>query len=454
MKTGADKLSVAVVGGGIAGLTAAYELAKKGAKVTVYEAEDRLGGLASSIEIDGLAIERYYHFICRGDEQLLDLLEELGLSSRLRWVRTKMGQFYNGRLYPFGEPWDLLFLPEFSLYDRFKFGLGLMSIKNQKDSGWQAIQDTPASQWLIQTFGQKAYEVIYKPLIELKFGRYASRLSAAWMWARIHRLSRSRTRLTQREILGYIEGGTQTLIDELARNISARGGQIFKGASVQRILLEGGKVIGLSLDGEERKHDILISTVPPATFIRLLRNPRGEYFEKIKRIDSIGVVCMLLRLNRPLTRNLWINISDPRIALAGMIEYTNLNPCPSLKGDSLLYLPQYLPSTSDRYRTVGEKLLREYIGYLRMIRPDFNAQWIKEWYVFRDRFAQPICETGFLKYIPCPATSIKGLFMTDSCQLHPDDRTISNSIGLGKRVADLMSQGGMAGNPLLWPEDR
>ena len=116
-------MKVAVIGGGVAGLTAAYELSKAGQEVILLEKEKELGGLASSFPLSGHHIERYYHFICLNDSDLLDMLRELGLDFRLRWVKTRMGLYHSGRLYSFGAPLDLLTFPPFGLVDRLRFGL-------------------------------------------------------------------------------------------------------------------------------------------------------------------------------------------------------------------------------------------------------------------------------------------------------------------------------------------
>ena len=430
-------MRVVVVGGGIAGLTAAYRLSKSGAEVTVLEKESVLGGLASSFSMEGGEIERYYHFVCRGDHELMEVLRELGLHERLHWVKTKMGLFYNGQLYAFGEPWDVLFFPPFNLLERLKFGLAIISVKSQGHSAWRRIEDLAAERWLVDIFGQKSYQVVHKPLIELKFGQYASRLSAAWMWARIHRLGKSRTRVTQREILGYVEGGTDTLINQLARAIAQLGGRIFKATAARRVVVRDNRVIGVDA-GQRYPADAVLSTIPTPSLLGLLQNPAGGYFDRVRSIESVGVMCMLLRLKRSLTRNFWTNLSHPGVSLAGIIEYTNLNRCPQFDGDSILYLPEYLPSTSERYSMADGALLHEYCGYLKLVNHDFSGDWIREYHVFRDQFAQPICEVGFSRQMPGMRTPITGLFATDSCQLHPEDRTVSNSLGLGEEVARLV----------------
>jgi protoporphyrinogen oxidase len=164
----------------------------------------------------------------------------------------------------------------------------------------------------------------------------------------------------------------------------------------------------------------------------------GEYWQRLRNIDSIGVLCVMLRTRKSLTRFFWTNINDPEIQLAGVIEYTRLNPLRHLGGDTIIYLPQYLPSTTEKFSRPDSEIISEYLGYLKRINPQFSQDDVKMALVFREKFAQPICEIGFTKDIPDMRTPVTGLYLTDSSQLHPDDRTISNSLGLGKSAASLI----------------
>jgi len=432
-------LKVGIIGGGMAGLSAAYELSKKGQNVTLFEQSSVLGGLASSFLLDGGFVERYYHFICRGDTALFSLLEELGLKERLRWVKTRMGLFYEGALYPFSRPLDLWKFPHLTYREKLKFGLALMKIKSGKVDAWRDIENIPAPEWLVSRFGRKIYEILHEPLIRLKFGTYASTLSAAWMWARTHRVGKSRTRLAQKEILGYIEGGTKALVDRLEHQIIHHGGTIHKSAAASRIERSSDSAQrGVRIGSELAEFEAVLSTVPSPVFLSLLPVVQGTYWENLRKIDSIGVICVLLKIERPLTENFWLNISDRRIPLAGVIEYTNLNPCPLSNGGKIIYLPQYLPSSEERFGWDDEKIISQYAGYLNVVRKGFGQRDISSRHVFRDRYAQPICEVGFSPLMPAIKTPVKGLYMTDSSQLHPDDRTVSNSIDLGRKAARLI----------------
>jgi protoporphyrinogen oxidase len=434
-------MKVAVIGGGAAGLSAGYELTKRGIEVHLYERDSALGGLAGSFLLDGDYVEKYYHFICLHDATYLTILKELGLSRRLRWKYTEMGQFVHKTLYSFGRPTDLLKFPHLSWRDKIRFGMSIMRIKAAHWENWRTIEHLPVEQWLTETFGSNVFHTLHEPLIRLKFGEYRHKLSASWMWARIHRLGKSRTKVRQREKVGYVLGGSQRIMDALGQKIRDGGGTITLQASVEGLLFASNGVSGIRVNGQERFYDAVISTVPLPALLNLLPSSLdGEYWRKLRNIESIGVLCVFLRLKRPLTKYFWTNISDPGIDLAGVVEYTNLNPLPHLKGDSIIYLPQYLPSTAEKFRAPDEEIIREYLGYLSRINPSFSPSDVRQAFVFRDKYAQPICEVGFTKDIPDIRTPLAGFFLTDSSQLHPDDRTISNSLALGQRAAQAVQE--------------
>ncbi len=429
-------MKVAIIGGGAAGLSAGYELAKKGVAVHLFERDTVLGGLAGSFMLGGGYVEKYYHFICLHDDAYVSLLKELGLHARLKWRLTDMAQFIGGKLHSFGRPLDLLFFPHLSFAEKVRFGLNIMKIKAANWEKWREIENVPAEEWMKSTFGVNVFRSLHEPMIRLKFGEHRSKLSASWMWARIHRLGKSRTKVRQREKVGYVEGGSQIIMDALGDEIRKRGGTITLGASVERLIMDERAVRGLVVNGEEHSFDAVLSTVPLPALLRLLPDSLQDgYWGKLRHIESIGVLCVFLRTKRSLTRYFWTNISDPSIDLAGIVEYTNLNPLPHLKGDSIIYLPQYLPSTHEKFRRPNEEIIREYTDYLKRINPEFRDEDIKDAFVFRDTYAQPICEVGFTNDIPDIMTPLEGFFLTDSSQLHPDDRTISNSIGLGQKAA-------------------
>ena len=106
-------LKYAVIGSGPMGMMSALELLKAGQSVDIYERDDRIGGMSAAFDFDGLEIERYYHFVCKTDYPLFELLRDMKLEDRLHWTDTKMGLFSAGRLYKWGTPQALLLLAGF-----------------------------------------------------------------------------------------------------------------------------------------------------------------------------------------------------------------------------------------------------------------------------------------------------------------------------------------------------
>jgi len=296
------------------------------------------------------------------------------------------------------------------------------------------LAEERAIPWLKRMFGESAYHVIWEPLMRFKFAEHAPDISAAWIWARMVRLSRSRTS-PWREELGYVEGGSKVVLEGLGRDFEARGGRVVLRADVQRIVLEGGRATGVRVGGETIPAEAVISTATTSRFRQMAPDLDGPYVEGLKRIPTIGIFCLFLRLARPVTPFFWVNTNDPRVPFAGMIEYTNLNPLPELGGDTILYVPQYLSADDPRYAQSDEEVLRRYTDALALIHPGFDRSWVKFSAVFRDRFAQPICLTDYRASTPSVQTPVPNLFLTDSCQLHPHDRTISGSFGLGLQAA-------------------
>lgn len=429
---------VGIIGAGIAGLVAAYELSRAGVRVTLVDRAGRLGGLASSLPLgDGREIERYYHFICGPDQTYFDMLQRLGIADRLRWRVTDMGLFYQGAVHTLGDPVSVLAFSHLSLVDKIRFGWTTMAAKLAPSSGWRQLENVPVREWLISGYGRRTYNLLYAPLLAQKFHDDAEAISAAWMWARFHRLANSRT-ATLRERLGYLDGGTQVYVSALEKELRAAQVDIRLDAPVSQIVIDGGRARAIRCGDEMIACDQVLSTAPIPVTRALCGELPGPYFDNLRSLRYIGVLVMLLRLKRSFSKYFWMNVSDPAIALAGIIEYTNLNPCPELGGQALLYMPQYLPTDHPVYRTPDDELFRLYCGYLARINPAFDESWVEQYWVHRDANAQPICEVGFSQHIPAMQTPIDNLYLTDSYQLHPDDRTVSNSSLLGQRAAALI----------------
>ena len=416
------------------GLSAAFHALNAGHTVEVLEAAPEPGGMCAHFDLAGLSIERFYHFICKADEPTFRLLRELGIEGKLRWRETSMGAFTGGRLFPWGNPVALLTFPQLSVWSRVRYGLfALVSVKRDR---WDAIETESARSWITRWCGHEVYDKLWKPLFDLKFYEHADNVSAAWIWTRIRRIGRSRKSMMQEE-LGYLEGGSETLVEALTSAIAARGGVVRTGHPVQKIHSEAGKVTGVQTPQGVLPADAVICTVPTPLLAGMVPDLPQDWRDRYASIVNIGVCCLVFKLKRSVTPHFWVNVSEPDIAVPGIIEFSNLRPTGP---DTVVYVPYYMPVENPKFTWSDDALLSEAYGYMKRINPALTDDDIIAAYVARLRYAQPICEPGFLATIPPVQTPIAGLQIADTCFYYPEDRGISESVRYGRDMAYHLGQ--------------
>jgi protoporphyrinogen oxidase len=430
---------VVVLGAGAMGLAAAYRAATLGHDVTLLEAAPEPGGMAAHFDLDGLSIERFYHFVCKADAPTFALLRELGLQDRLRWRRTSMGYFTRGTVHPWGDPISLLRYPHLLLAEKLRYGL-LMFIATRRDA-WPALEHTSARRWIERWCGCRVYDALWRPLFDLKFHEYAEDISAAWVWTRIRRVGRSRSSLLQEE-LGYVEGGSETLVAALTEAITAAGGRILLREPATRIRTDAGRVAGVETARGFHPTDAVISTVPTPLVGGLVPDLPQDWRDAYARIVNIGVTCVVLKLRRSVTPHFWINIVDPDMPVPGIIEFSNLRPTGT--GETVVYVPYYMPVTNPLWDRPDEVFVAESLACIARINPAVSRADLVASHVGRLRHAQPVCPPGFGATIPSVRTPIAGLQVADTCFYYPEDRGIAESLRLGCAMAEAVQSASVA----------
>lgn len=419
---------VAVLGAGPMGLAVAYQLARDGHIPVVFEADDRVGGMTASFDFSGLSIERYYHFHCISDNAFLTLLGELKLSDQMRWVETKMGYWYLNRLQPWGNPIALLRFKGLSLAAKFRYGLHAFLCTKRND--WKPLDNVEATGWIRRWVGAEAWEVLWRRLFDYKFYHYTDNLSAAWIWSRIRRIGRSRYSLF-REKLGYLEGGSDTLLQALKRDIEANGGEIRLKSPVTKVLMDDGQVRGVEVNGQVESFDKVISTIPLPYVPRVMPDLPDDVLQRFKALKNVAVVCVIAKLRKPLTENFWLNTNDPDMDIPGLVEYSNLRPL----ADHVVYVPFYMPGEHPKFAEPDQVFLDKVQRYFQKINPALTDDDFIELRASRYRYAQPICDPGYLDRLPPVSLPIKGLWVADTSHYYPEDRGISESIDFGRKMA-------------------
>ncbi|MBK9785265.1 MAG: NAD(P)/FAD-dependent oxidoreductase [Betaproteobacteria bacterium] len=419
---------IAVLGAAPRGLAVAYQLARDGHHPVLFEADDRVGGMTAIFDFNGLDIERYYHFHCISDHAFLQVLDELGIADKMHWVETKMGYFYQGALHPWGNTVALLKFPGLSLIAKFRYGLH--AFLSTKRKNWRPLDTLEATSWIKCWVGAEAYEVLWRRLFDYKFYDYSHGLSAAWIWSRIRRIGRSRYDLF-REKLGYLEGGSNTLLQALKADIEQHGGEVRLSSPVSRVVIEGGAVRGVQQGEQFLPLDKVISTVPLPYVSRLIPDLPQAILDAFQGMKNIAVVCVIVKLKKAVTENFWLNTNDPEMDIPGLVEYTNLRPL----DQHIVYVPFYMPGKNPKFSEPDSVFIDKVRRYLRKINPALLDEDFIELRASRYRYAQPICEPSYLERLPPVALPVQGLWVADTSYYYPEDRGISESIGFGREMA-------------------
>lgn len=422
---------VAVLGAGPMGLAAAYQLVKDGRKPVIFEADDRVGGMAACFDFGGLSIERYYHFHAISDHAFFDVLRELGIDQKMQWVETKMGYYYRGEVQPWGNPIALLKFRGLSWSAKFRYGLH--AFLSTKRNEYKSLDNVEATGWIQRWVGEEAWEVLWRRLFDYKFYDYSNNLSAAWIWSRIRRIGRSRYSIF-REKLGYLEGGSDTLLNAMRDTIIKGGGEFRFQTPAQKVVIEDGVVKGIQSNDEFTAFDKVISTIPLPYVPSVMPDLPPKILEAYKSVNYVAVVCVIAKLRRPVTDNFWLNTNDPDMDIPGIVEYTNLRPL----DQHIVYVPFYVPGEHPKYQEPNEAFIEKVKSYLMKINPALVADDFIDVRASRYRFAQPVCDPGYLDRLPPLELPIKGLLVADTSYYYPEDRGISESIGLGRKMARLV----------------
>lgn len=433
-------MKVGVIGGGIAGLAAAHRLASEGAQVSLFESWRELGGQAGTFPVGSTRVERAYHHLFSTDIHMVGLLQELGIADRLKWLPSRPGLFYEGRIYSL-TPLDLLFrFRPLGYLDRIRLGFVMLYLQRKRE--WKHFEQITASEWISRYAGKRVFDVIWGPLLRGKYGDRMNEVAMVWFWNKVHLRGKSRSKGLQQELLGYIEGSWQVLIDALEHSIRNKGGETHTGARVSRVLHQEGRVKGLEVDTGDgariETFDQVVATVPSYVFARLVPDMPEEYRRLLLGMSYQAVQCLTLITRRPLTDVYWLSIADRSMPFVGVIEHTNFIPPELYGGRHILYVSSYLPAEDRLYHLTKEELIAEYTPHLRKINPEWDPDWIEEALLFRDASGQPVITLDYSARIAPHRTPISGLYLANTTQIYPEDRGTNYSARIGDLVARLM----------------
>jgi protoporphyrinogen oxidase len=431
-------VNIGIIGAGVAGMTAAYDLARAGHRVVVYEAAERVGGLASGFRDTHWEwpLERFYHHLFETDTAMRELVDDIGFGDKLFFRSPTTAHWWQGNLYPIDSPRNLLRFPGISFVDRLRFGVAMAYLK-YITTDWHALERSTAVEWTQHWAGKPAYEAILRPLLEGKFGPYTPQVNMAWLWARFRARSFK---------LGYFVGGFQSFADALLETLQNLGVTVHLNTFVQRIEPhEAGWHIH---SGDQvQSYDRVIVTSSPRLLAKLVPQLPPDYLGRLHELKSLGAVILVLALKQRLTDQFyWMQgMLKEEFPFLALVEHTNFIEPEHYGGDHLVYCGDYLPPEHDYFRMSHDEILAHFLPYLTQFNPNFRPDWVRTSWLFREPYAQPVVGLNHSQHIPPLATPLSGLYWASMSQVYPWDRGTNFAVELGHRVAAETLESGAPG---------
>ena len=428
-----DGKKVIVIGAGFTGLAAAYELACAGAQVMVLERDSDIGGLAGTFSLpDGSTIEKFYHHWFASDQDIVQFITQIGCEDRIKVLESRTGLFYANSIFRLSSPRDLLKFTPLPMVDRIR--TGLMALYARLIGDWTSLESQTAEDWLISIGGQKGYDVIWKPLLEGKFGPFAPEVSAVWFWNKLKLRGSSRDSKGSERLI-YYEGGFHRLGQDIRKALEQKKVQIVTECAAQEIICDGKTATAVRTPRGIVEADAIISTVPLPQLVALGPTFTESFKRKLSQVKYLGNVCLVLRLSRSLTDTYWLNVADPSFPFVGIIEHTNFDSVENYGGAHIAYISKYLPTSDELYQMEDVEILEYCLPYIKRIVPEFSPEWILSAHVWKAPFSQPIITKHYSDIMPAHRSPMRNLWISTMAQIYPEDRGTNYAVKQGREVA-------------------
>ena len=423
-------MKIAILGAGYGGMVAAWDLRKAGHDVTIFEAANYAGGLASGFKEPhwDWSVEKFYHHWFQSDSEMLGLIRELGLEDKVIFPRPLTVMLYKNKWHPFDSILNALRFPGLGFgLNKIRFGFVGLFLRITKN--WQALEKVTAHEWMLKYAGKQVYEQMWQPLLIGKFASYYKDVNMAWLWARMH------ARTTR---LGTFEGGFQKFADLFADKLREKGVEIRLGTSIKSIKKDQASG-SLSVDGES--FDKVLVTTSPSLMAKLCPELPESYLKGLLELKSMGAVVMTLSLKNSLSKEgyYWFNVpKEEGYPFLALVEHTNFVSKEHFGGDHIVYAGDYLELGHEYFEMTDEQLLEKFIPAFEKFNPEFKRDWVKKIWVHKTNYAQPVPLVGHSKNIPAIQTPIEGLYFASMSQVYPWDRGTNFAVEIGRKAARMM----------------
>ncbi|HQU81675.1 MAG TPA: NAD(P)/FAD-dependent oxidoreductase [Pyrinomonadaceae bacterium] len=444
-----EKSKIAIIGSGFLGLTLALRLAEQGNRVTIFEAAEEIGGLASAWKIGDVIWDKHYHVTLLSDSFTKKIVEEIGLGEEFEWVETKTGFYTDGKLVSMSNTLEFLQFPPLDLISKFRLGGTIFFASRVKD--WKALEKISVEDWLTKLSGKKTFEKMWKPLLKAKLGEAYKETSAAFIWATIQRMYAARNSGLKKEMFGYVRGGYARILEKFGEHLKEKGVEIKLNSKVLNAKTQSGKDAKVILEYEskikdqsskiEDQFDKVILTCPSNIAAKICPQLTENEKQKLENIKYQGIVCASVVLKNSLSNFYVTNITD-ETPFTGIIEMSALVDKKEFGGNALVYLPKYVAPDDELFEKTDAEIEEIFLSALEKMYAHFDRKDVSAFKISRVRNVFPIPTLNYSANVPNVKTSLENVFIINSAQITNGTLNVNETIQLAEKflVAEFSKQ--------------
>ena len=414
------------------GLTLAMRMAKQGHDVTLIEAAPSLGGLASVWNIGDIEFDRHYHVTLLSDSRLRNLVSEIGLEDEMRWIETKTGFYTDDKLYSMSNTKEFLQFPPLTLIEKLRLGGTIFYAS--KISNWKRLEKLPVAKWLRRWSGTGTFKKIWEPLLKAKLGDSYKITSAAFIWAHISRMYKARRTGLKKEMFGYVKGGYRTIINRLIEVLDEHGVTVKTASPIQNIRKLDDGQFEVKYAGQDRADhfDKVIMTTPNSILSRVCSDLSEDEKQRFDSVEYLGIVCASVLLKKGLSPYYVTNITDDWVPMTAVIEMTTIVDPEELGGNSLVYLPKYVPSDHELFEKSDQEIQESFLSALDRMYPEFSRDDVIDFKLSRVRSVMAIPTLKYSELLPPMKSSVEGLYVVNSSYILKGNLNVNESITIAE----------------------
>lgn len=399
----AERRRVAIVGGGPAGLTAAYRLQRAGASAVVMEAEPWVGGRTRTDVVDGFRVDAGAQLFGSMFTRVFDLVRELGLGGRLLRAPGRDALWRGGRIHEvvYGSVSSMLASGGLPLGTKMRLGTTYLPFLNRHSAALDpdaperaaaaGLDVESIASWGRREMGDDFVEYLVYPQLAAYYGSLPEETSAGLY----HILARGGIDVS----LHALRGGMAQLSEALADAVRAGGGEVRLDCPVERVEVGSSRVV-VTARGADEHFDAAVLAVPGPVALDLLRGEALPMREWLERVRYRPVVSLAFLLDRPLGVR-FFGLSLPRgdartVAAACVMENKGAALVP--EGRGLVVALARPDAAPDLVEAEPQRILEAMLPDLRRAFPELESRVLRA-RLYRWPVGNPIFYPGYLSHL-------------------------------------------------------